>query len=61
MIENLEQLEQELSIAVKYNLPQREIKHLKNLIEIEKAKIANRKSLGTFRKNLLQSIFKGLI
>lgn len=40
---NLEKLEQELSIAVKYNLPQREIKHLKNLIEIEKAKMKPKK------------------
>lgn len=43
MIENLEQLEQELSIAVKYNFPQREIKHLKTLIEIEKAKLKPKK------------------
>lgn len=45
----LKELELELSIAVKHHLPQREIKHLKTLIEIEKEKMKP--------KTLLQRIF----
>ncbi len=40
---NLKQLEQELFIARKFNLGAREINKLENLIEIEKAKIQNKK------------------
>lgn len=56
---NLKQLEQELVIAKKFNLGNREINKLENLIEIEKAKMQNKK--GDNKKMKLRKLLAWII